>query len=119
MGDIKVVQPIFHWFHNHLINSGQFHKCCQVNEAIIESLFPHSLLWLKMFKLLSLCSVFLMSSEVHTILDAALKVVDDSSQDGRQVHYVSALSEAQSEQLIPTGSHQTRVCLLAETEKKK
>lgn len=71
------------------------------------------------FRHMSQSSVFLTSSKVHTILDAALKVVDDGSQDGRQVHYMSALSEAQSEQLIPTGSHQTCVCLLAETEKKK
>lgn len=54
---------------------------------------------------------------VHTILDAALKVVDDGSEDGRQVHLMSALSKTQSEQLIPAGSHQTGVCLL--TEKKK
>lgn len=57
-------------------------------------------------------------SVVHTILDAALKVVDDGSEDGRQVHYVSALSEAQSEQLIPAGSHQAGVCLLTDKEKK-
>lgn len=53
-------------------------------------------------------------SVVHTILDAALKVVDDGCKDGRQVHYMSALSKTQSEQLVPTGSHQTCVCLLTE-----
>lgn len=49
-----------------------------------------------------------------TILDAALKVVDDGSENGRQVHHVSALSEAQSKQLVPAGPHQTGVCLLTE-----
>lgn len=53
-------------------------------------------------------------SVVHTILDAALKVVDDGCKDGRQVHHMSALSKTQSEQLVPTGSHQTGVCLLTE-----
>lgn len=53
-------------------------------------------------------------SVVHTILDAALKVVDDGSEDGRQVHHMSTLSETQSEQLIPAGSHQTGVSLLTE-----
>lgn len=53
-------------------------------------------------------------SVVHTILDAALKVVDDGCKDGRQVHHMSALSKTQSEQLVPAGSHQTGVCLLTE-----
>lgn len=58
-------------------------------------------------------------SVVHTILDAALEVVDDGSQDGRQVHHMSALSKTQSEQLIPAGSHQTGVCLLTEKDREK
>lgn len=53
-----------------------------------------------------------------TILDAALKVVDDGSENGRQVHHVSALSEAQSKQLVPAGPHQTGVCLLTEEHRK-
>lgn len=39
----------------------------------------------------------IMFSGVPTVLDAALKVVDDGSEDGRQVHHVSALSKTQSE----------------------
>lgn len=58
-------------------------------------------------------------SVVHTILDAALKVVDDGSEDGRQVHHMSALSETQSKQLIPAGSYQTGVCLLTEEQAEK
>lgn len=56
-------------------------------------------------------------SVVHTILDAALKVVDYSSEDGRQVHHMSALSETQSKQLVPAGAHQTGVCLLTERDR--
>lgn len=52
----------------------------------------------------------------RTFLDAALEVVDDGSEDGGQVHLVSALSEAQSEQLIPAGSHQTGVRLLTDSD---
>lgn len=48
----------------------------------------------------------------HTILDAALKVVDNGSQDGGQVHHMSTLSETQSEELVPTGSHQIGVFFL-------
>lgn len=59
----------------------------------------------------SYCEVMTMSV-VHTILDAALKVVNNGSEDGRQVHHMSALSKTQGEQLIPAGSHQTGVCLL-------
>lgn len=59
----------------------------------------------------------IMSSVSRTILDAALKVVDDGSEDGRQVHHVSTLSEAQSEQLIPAGAHQTGVSLLTESNR--
>lgn len=50
----------------------------------------------------------------HTILDAALKVVDDSSEDSWEVHHMSALSKTQNEQLIPAGTHQTGVGLRTE-----
>lgn len=53
-----------------------------------------------------------------TILDAALKVVDDGGENCRQVHHIGALGEAQSEELVPAGPHQTGVCLLtANTDK--
>lgn len=61
----------------------------------------------------SYCEV-MTRSVVHTILDGALKVINDGSEDGRQVHHMSALSQTQSEELIPTGPHQTGVCLLTE-----
>lgn len=54
------------------------------------------------------------TSVTLTILDAALKMVDDGSENGRQVHNMSALSEAKSKQLVPAGPHQTGVCLLSE-----
>lgn len=53
----------------------------------------------------------------YTILNVALKVVDDGSEDGRQVHHMSALSEAQGKQLIPAGPHQAGVCLLTDRVK--
>lgn len=53
---------------------------------------------------------------LHTILDAALKVVDDSSEDSRQVHHMSTLSKTQNKQLIPAGTHQSGVCLLTERQ---
>lgn len=52
----------------------------------------------------------------RTILKAALKVVDDSSEDGWEVHHMSALSKTQNKQLIPAGTHQTGVCLLTEKD---
>lgn len=55
-------------------------------------------------------------SEVHTVLDAALKVADDGGEDGGQVHLVSALSQTQSEQLVPAGPHQAGVRLLTEED---
>lgn len=64
----------------------------------------------------SYCEV-MTRSVVHTILDGALKVINDGGEDGRQVHHMSALSKTQSEELVPTGPHQTGVCLLAEKDR--
>lgn len=60
---------------------------------------------------------YVIMSVGHTILDAALKVVDDCSEDGGEVHHMSTLSKTQSEQLIPAGSHQTGICLMTEEER--
>lgn len=50
----------------------------------------------------------------HTILGAALQMVNDGTKDRWQVHDVSALSKTQNEQLVPAGAHQASVRFLTE-----